>query len=38
VALDPYGTLVDPVAASSELGQAPGDSDGLEAARLRRLR
>jgi hypothetical protein len=29
-----YGTLVDPVAISSEFGQVLGDSDGREAARL----
>ena len=32
LAFDLYGTLVDPIAISSELGQVFGDSDGREAA------
>jgi 2-haloacid dehalogenase len=38
LAFDLYGTLVDPVAISSELGRALGGSDGREAARLWRLK
>jgi 2-haloacid dehalogenase len=38
LAFDLYGTLVDPVAVSSELGQVLGDSGGREAARLWRLK
>jgi len=38
LAFDLYGTLVDPLALSSELGQVLGDSDGREAARLWRLK
>jgi 2-haloacid dehalogenase len=38
LAFDLYGTLVDPIAISSELGQVLGDSDGHEAARLWRLK
>jgi 2-haloacid dehalogenase len=38
LAFDLYGTLVDPVGISSELGQVLGDSDGREAARLWRLK
>jgi 2-haloacid dehalogenase len=38
LAFDLYGTLVDPVGISSELGQVVGDSDGREAARLWRLK
>jgi len=38
LAFDLYGTLVDPIAISSELGQVLGDSDGREAARLWRLK
>jgi hypothetical protein len=34
LAFDLYGTLVDPIAISSELGEVPGDSDGREAAGL----
>jgi 2-haloacid dehalogenase len=38
LAFDLYGTLVDPIAISSELGQVLGDSDGREAARLWRVK
>ena len=38
LAFDLYGTLVDPIAIAGELGQALGDSDGREAARLWRLK
>jgi 2-haloacid dehalogenase len=38
LAFDLYGTLVDPVALSGELSQVLGDTDGLEAARLWRLK
>ncbi len=38
LAFDLYGTLVDPVAVSGELSQVLGDADGLEAARLWRLK
>jgi 2-haloacid dehalogenase len=38
LAFDLYGTLVDPIAISSELGQVLGDCDGREAARLWRLK
>ena len=38
LAFDLYGTLVDPIAISGELGQVLGDSDGTEAARLWRLK
>jgi 2-haloacid dehalogenase len=38
LAFDLYGTLVDPLALSSELGRVLGDSDGREAARLWRLK
>jgi 2-haloacid dehalogenase len=38
LAFDLYGTLVDPIAISGELGQILGDSDGTEAARLWRLK
>jgi 2-haloacid dehalogenase len=38
LAFDLYGTLVDPIAIASELGQVLGDSDGGEAARLWRLK
>jgi 2-haloacid dehalogenase len=38
LAFDLYGTLVDPVAISGELGRVLGDSDGREAARLWRLK
>jgi 2-haloacid dehalogenase len=38
LAFDLYGTLVDPIAISAELGQALGGSDGQEAARLWRLK
>jgi 2-haloacid dehalogenase len=38
LAFDLYGTLVDPIAISSELDQVLGDSDGREAARLWRLK
>jgi 2-haloacid dehalogenase len=38
LAFDLYGTLVDPIAIASELGQVVGDSDGREAARLWRLK
>ncbi len=38
LAFDLYGTLVDPTAVSSELGQVLGDLDGREAARLWRLK
>jgi hypothetical protein len=38
LAFDLYGTLVDPIAVSSELGQVLGDSAGREAARLWRLK
>ena len=37
LAFDLYGTLVDPSAISSELGQVLGGSDGREAARMWRL-
>lgn len=37
LAFDLYGTLVDPIAISSELDQVLGGSDGREAARLWRL-
>ena len=38
LAFDLYGTLVDPIAISSELGQVLGDCDGREVARLWRLK
>jgi 2-haloacid dehalogenase len=38
LAFDLYGTLVDPIAISSELGEILGESDGGEAARLWRLK
>jgi 2-haloacid dehalogenase len=38
LAFDLYGTLVDPIAISSELDQVLGDSDGSQAARLWRLK
>jgi 2-haloacid dehalogenase len=38
LAFDLYGTLVDPIAISSELGQVLGDSDGRDVARLWRLK
>ena len=38
LAFDLYGTLVDPIAVSSELSQVLGDSAGREAARLWRLK
>lgn len=38
LAFDLYGTLVDPIAISGELGRVLGDSDGREAARLWRLK
>ena len=38
LAFDLYGTLVDPIAISGELGQVLGDSDGREAAGLWRLK
>ena len=38
LAFDLYGTLVNPIAISGELGQILGDSDGREAARLWRLK
>ncbi|HUD38065.1 MAG TPA: haloacid dehalogenase type II [Streptosporangiaceae bacterium] len=38
LAFDLYGTLVDPIDISRELGQVLGDSDGREAARLWRLK
>jgi 2-haloacid dehalogenase len=38
LAFDLYGTLVDPIAIASELGQVLGGSGGLEAARLWRLK
>jgi 2-haloacid dehalogenase len=38
LAFDLYGTLIDPIAIAGELGQALGDSDGQEAARLWRLK
>jgi 2-haloacid dehalogenase len=38
LAFDLYGTLVDPIAISGELGQVLGDSDGREAAQLWRLK
>ena len=38
LAFDLYGTLVDPIAISSELSRLPGDRDGLEVARLWRLK
>jgi 2-haloacid dehalogenase len=34
LAFDLYGTLVDPIAISSELGRILGAADGAEAARL----
>lgn len=34
LAFDLYGTLVDPVAISSELGRVLGEADSAEAARL----
>jgi 2-haloacid dehalogenase len=34
LAFDLYGTLVDPIAISSELDQVLGESDGRETARL----
>ena len=37
LAFDLYGTLVDPIAISGELGRVLGDSDGREAARMWRL-
>jgi 2-haloacid dehalogenase len=33
LAFDQYGTLVDPIAISSELGRILGTADGAEAAR-----
>jgi 2-haloacid dehalogenase len=38
LAFDLYGTLLDPIAIASELGQVLGDADGREAARLWRLK
>src|ERR1035437_8540919 len=38
MAFDLYGTLVDPIAISGELGRVLGDADGREAARLWRLK
>ena len=38
LAFDLYGTLVDPIAISTELGQVLGGCDGREAARLWRLK
>jgi 2-haloacid dehalogenase len=38
LAFDLYGTLVDPIAISGELGRVLGESDGLEVARLWRLK
>jgi 2-haloacid dehalogenase len=38
LAFDLYGTLVDPIAISSELGRVLGEADGAEAARLWRLK
>ena len=38
LAFDLYGTLVDPLAIASKLGEVLGDSDGREAARLWRLK
>jgi 2-haloacid dehalogenase len=38
LAFDLYGTLVDPIAISSELGRVLGEADGSEAARLWRLK
>jgi 2-haloacid dehalogenase len=38
LAFDLHGTLVDPIAISTELGQALADCDGREAARLWRLK
>ena len=38
LAFDLYGTLVDPIAISSELARLLGDHDGLEVARLWRLK
>ena len=38
LAFDLYGTLVDPIAISGELGQVLGEPDGDEAARLWRLK
>jgi 2-haloacid dehalogenase len=38
LAFDLYGTLVDPIAISSELAEVLGSSDGVEVARLWRLK
>ena len=38
VAFEVYGTLVDPIAISGELGRVLGESEGREAARLWRLK
>ena len=38
LAFDLYGTLVDPIAISGELGRVLGDAEGREAARLWRLK
>ena len=38
LAFDLYGTLVDPIAISSELSRLLGDRDGREVARLWRLK
>ncbi|MEU0970138.1 haloacid dehalogenase type II [Streptomyces sp. NPDC005917] len=38
LAFDLYGTLVDPIAISGELGRVLGDADGREAARLWRVK
>jgi 2-haloacid dehalogenase len=38
LAFDLYGTLVDPIAISGELGRVLGDADGAEAARLWRAK
>jgi 2-haloacid dehalogenase len=38
LAFDLYGTLVDPIAISGELGRVRGESEGREAARLWRLK
>jgi 2-haloacid dehalogenase len=38
LAFDLYGTLVDPIAVSSELDQVLGGSDGAEVAKLWRLK
>jgi 2-haloacid dehalogenase len=38
LAFDLYGTLVDPMAISTELGRVLGEPDGFEAARLWRLK